>query len=403
MILENLRIAFLALWANKLRSALTTLGIIIGIAAVIMLIAMGQGVKKEITKEIESIGTNVLIVLPGKVPVGENKGSLGQIGGLAGVPSLTNADKKALSNISGIDKIAGVSLITSQISYKDKKIYPLTMGVDPDIAFTSLYEIRSGRMFNIDEVEKKERLVVVGTSVAKELEEGEIVGKKIIINGLEFEVVGTIKTAAQAQLSVDTNELALIPITIAQDLGKTDRINRLLIQVKGREDVDKVAKQVKEILLKRHNNVEDFSVLTQEELLGTVSTILSLLTSLLAGIAAISLLVGGIGIMNIMLVSVTERTREIGIRKAVGATRFNILSQFLTEAVVLSLVGGGLGIAVASLGTFLIAKIASVPTLISLDSVILAVGVSIAVGLFFGIAPAIRAALKDPIEALRYE
>jgi putative ABC transport system permease protein len=405
MILENIKIAFTALWANKLRSVLTTLGIIIGVAAVIMLLAMGNGVKSSITKEIESIGSNVLIVLPGKIPIGQQNEGFGRAAGLAGASTLTNEDKEALKKVKGVKKLAGVSIFTAQVSLDSKKLYPISMGADPDIGFTSLYSINKGRIFTQNEVDSKARVALLGATTAKDLfgDAETAVGQKVFINNIEFLVIGTIKAAAQAQLSVDTSDLVLVPISVAQEFTKTQGVSRILIQVASKDDVNPVADRIKKLLLERHNNIENFSVLTQEELLKTISTVLSLLTTLLAGIAAISLLVGGIGIMNIMLVSVTERTREIGIRKAVGATRFNILAQFLVEAVLLSLVGGGLGIGLASFGSFLISQITEIPAVVSVESVILAFSVSVAVGIVFGIAPAVRASQKDPVEALRYE
>ena len=407
LVFENAKIALTAVWANKLRSVLTTLGIIIGVAAVITLLAMGQGVKSQITKEIEGIGSNVLIVLPGKIPVGaasSGGGGFGQAAGLAGASTLTNDDKNAIKKVEGVEKLAGVSIFTAQVSLDSKKLFPLSMGADPDIGFTSLYSVNSGRIFTQAETDQKANLVLLGTTTAKDLYgETSPIGQKVFINNIEFSVIGTVKAASQAQLSVDTSDLVLVPISVAQDFTKTQGVSRILIQVKSKDEVNPVADRIKKLLFERHNGVENFSVLTQEELLKTISTVLNLLTTLLAGIAGISLLVGGIGIMNIMLVSVTERTREIGIRKAVGATRGNILGQFLVEAIFLSLVGGGIGIGIASLGSFIISQVTKIPAVISLNSVLLAFGVSVGVGIIFGIAPAIRAAQKDPVEALRYE
>jgi len=403
---ENAKIAVTALWANKLRSVLTVLGIIIGVAAVIMLLAMGQGVKSMITKEIEGIGSNVLIIIPGKIPVGQTSGGggFGQTSALIGGSTLTNDDKEAIRKVQGIKKLAGIAMFTGQVSLDSTKLFPMAMGSDPDIAFTSLYSINTGRIFNQSEVDNKDKVALLGVSTAKDLFGDESsVGKKVFVNNIEFSIIGTIKAASQAQLSVDTSDLLLVPISVAQEFSKSQSVSRILAQVDTKDDVQPVADKIKALLLTRHDNVENFSVLTQEELLKTISSVLSLLTTLLAGIAAISLLVGGIGIMNIMLVSVTERTREIGIRKAVGATRSNILGQFLVEAILLSLLGGGLGIAIAWLGTLIIGKVSGINGVIDVGSVILAFSVSVGVGIVFGIAPAIRAAQKDPVEALRYE
>lgn len=295
-------------------------------------------------------------------------------------------------------------LVSGNFSYQDKKAVPLLVGGEPDLNLIELYDLQKGRFIDKNDLDEKRKVVVIGKTVASDLfEEKDPLGKKVKINQEEFEVIGVIKTESVSNIGIDANLLAVIPISVSKEMFKTNRVNRILLQVKTKNDINRVQKEVADLLKKRHQNNEDFSVLTQKDILTMFDEILSLVTALLSGIAAISLIVGGVGIMNIMLVSVTERTREIGIRKAVGATSGNILVQFLIEAAVISLIGGGIGVVISFIVSFLVGIYTPINPEITLWAILLAFGVSVGVGIIFGIMPAIKAARKNPIEALRYE
>lgn len=405
LFLESIKMAFRSIWSNKIRSVLTMLGVIIGVASVISLMAMGQGVKQGITNEVTAIGSNILAVVSGKISA---DGSGQGMAGMAGVSSITWQDRKAIEkNIDGISNVAGLMMVQGSLDYNGKKTMPVLMGGEADLKFLNLYNIEYGRFLEDSDVKDKKYNIVVGSTVAKELfDEGkdeEVLNKKVVINGEEFEIIGVMETESMSTVGMDANSMAVVPISITREMYNTDQLMRILLQVEDKDNIDNVKQQVYDLLLKRHKDNEDFSILTQDDMLSMMDQILSLVTALLSGIASISLLVGGIGIMNIMLVSVTERTREIGIRKAIGATNGNILMQFLIEAAIISLLGGGVGILLAWIGGLLVGKFTPISPEITLFAVLLAFGISVFVGVVFGVAPAIKASRKDPIEALRYE
>ena len=409
--------AFRAIWSNKIRSFLTMLGVIIGVSSVISMMAMGQGVKQGITDEVTAIGSNLLTVVSGKISA---DGSGQGMAGMAGVSSVTWQDRKAIEkNIDGISNVAGLMMVQGSLDYEDKKTMPTLVGGEADLEFLNLYNIKTGRFLDNEDVEDKNYNIVIGSTIAKELfgegsasvseeatadkKDEEALGKKVIINGEEFEILGVMETESMSAVGMDANSMVVIPISIAREMYDTDQLTRILLQVEDKDNIDNVKQQVYDLMLKRHKDNEDFSILTQEDMLSMMDSILSLITALLTGIASISLLVGGIGIMNIMLVSVTERTREIGVRKAIGATNSNILMQFLIEAAIISLMGGGIGIGLAWVGGLLVSRFTPISPEITLFAVGLAFGISVFVGVVFGVAPAIKASRKDPIEALRYE
>jgi putative ABC transport system permease protein len=295
-------------------------------------------------------------------------------------------------------------ILSGSIKYEDKDAMPMLVGGEPDIEFVNLYNISSGRFISDQDIDEKSRVIAIGKTVANDLfGERDPLGEKILVNNEEFEIVGVIETRSLSNVGIDANSMVVIPISVASEMFDTDRLHRIIMQVEDQEKISEIQQQVEDLILERHGGVEDFSVLTQEDILSTLDQVLSLMTALLSGIAAISLVVGGIGIMNIMLVSVTERTREIGIRKAMGATAGNILIQFLTEAAVISLFGGAIGVAMAFLASQTISKFSPIAPEISTFAIVLAFGISVGIGIVFGVAPAIKAARKDPIEALRYE
>jgi putative ABC transport system permease protein len=403
---ETLHIAWGGITANKLRSGLTILGMTIGVASVIVLIAVGNGSSKAVQSQIQSLGTNVLVV----------QGSGGGLRRFAGAAaansvSLTKADAEALQNhalapdvksASPVVDASSVTLVYSGTSFEPSSF----VGTTPSYLTAHSYKLAEGSAFTSEDVTKHRRVAVIGQEVVKELFGGaSAVGQTMKVNGSNYEVVGVL---AKKGTNGTTNEddVVMAPITTVQDsLTGVGAIDSITVQAKSESALDAAEGEVKAIIEERHKitNTEEpgFSVLNQGSLLETSNSTSSVFTTLLGEVAAISLLVGGIGVMNIMLVSVTERTREIGIRKAIGARRSDILTQFLTEAVLVSLIGGLTGVAVGVIGSQF--EIAGVHPEIALYSVFLAFGAAALSGLFFGTYPAARAAALRPIEALRFE
>jgi putative ABC transport system permease protein len=400
-----LRIAWSGISANKLRSGLTILGMTIGVASVIVLIAVGNGSSKAVQSTIQSLGTNVLVVQgAGGLRAGPRAFAVGTV-------SFTRADAQALQNpalapdvksASPVVNATGVSLVYDGTSFEPTSF----VGTTPSYLTAHSYRLAEGTSFTAEDVAKHRRVVVIGQEVLQELFAGQsAVGQNIKVDGGNYEVVGVL---AKKGTNGTTNEddVAMAPITTVQDsLTGVGPIDSITVQAKSETSLNAAESEVTQILEERHK-IKDtaepgFSVLNQGSLLETSSSTSNVFTTLLGEVAAISLLVGGIGVMNIMLVSVTERTREIGIRKAIGARRGDILTQFLTEAVLVSLFGGILGVAVGVIGTQF--EIAGVHPAIATYSIFLAFGAAVASGLFFGTYPAARAAGLRPIEALRFE
>ncbi len=408
---EAFKVAIRALMVNKLRSFLTMLGIIIGVAAVITLLAVGQGVQDYITQQLQGIGTNLLFVIPGSMEEGPSTRGL--------LPSLTYDDAQALLDPYKAPDVVAVSPVllgAESVSYGKHARRFSVLGVEPDYLSVRNLRLASGRFFTKEDLLSNARVTVLGSKVADDLFEGEDpVGKKIRVGNILFRVVGTLESKG-GMGSNNVDEQLYVPLTTASERlfpnMKNSRGERLVslinVQVTSEFSMDRAREEVSEILRERHNiklgDEDDFTVISQKDLLNIFGDITRILTLFLGAIAAISLLVGGIGIMNIMLVSVTERTREIGIRKAVGAKKRDILLQFLIEATTLSLLGGVVGILLGVGGAMGVsAAIGSFHATVTVSAVALATGFSIAVGLFFGIYPASRAASLNPIEALRYE
>jgi putative ABC transport system permease protein len=404
---ERLRNAWSGITANKLRSGLTILGMTIGVASVIVLIAVGNGSSKAVQSTIQSLGTNVLVV----------QGSGGLRAGpralLAGATtgSLTKADAEALQDpslapdvksASPVVNATGVQLVYDGTSYEPSSF----VGTTPSYLVAHTYKIAEGAAFTSEDVAKHSRVAVIGQTVVEELFAGQnAVGQNIKVNGNNYEVVGVL---AKKGTNGTTNEddVVMAPISTVQDsLTGAGPIDSITVQATSESSLNAAEAEIAQIIEERHK-IKDtaepgFTVLNQGSLLETSSSTSSVFTTLLGEVAAISLLVGGIGVMNIMLVSVTERTREIGIRKAIGARRSDILTQFLTEAVLVSLFGGITGVAVGVIGSQF--EIAGVHPAIATYSIFLAFGAALASGLFFGTYPAARAARLRPIEALRFE
>lgn len=404
-----------AIFNNKVRSFLTVLGIVIGIGSVIALISFGTGIKASISDRIALLGTTNLTVMPGAGfdagaahKPGANQG--GEQGFAQSASTLTISDLNSLADktkhpqikaVSG--QISGSAILTAAGAERRYTV----LGTSETYPAIQNLSISRGGFYKQAEINQKSRVLVLGSQMAEDLYGAKnAIGETISINGSDYEIIGVLKEADESGFSNPNNQ-AYVPYTAAAETFKTPNFSSITVQAQNEDAVAAVKADIKNTLLHNHQikdvKLADFNVITSADLLSTVNGITGMLTALLAGIAAISLLVGGIGIMNIMLVSVTERTREIGLRKAVGAKTSDIMGQFILEAVLLTICGGILGIGLG----FLLGKIAA-PSLgftpiVSNSSIILAVGVSSLIGLVFGVYPAAKASMLNPIDALRFE
>jgi putative ABC transport system permease protein len=408
-ILESARIAVRALTANKLRAALTMLGIIIGVAAVIALVSIGRGAEKAITNQIESVGTNLLYVRPGSTNSG------GVQSGEGSAATLTLEDATALQDISGIEGVAPEIDSFAQLVAGGINTNARLTGVTPEFTDALNFTVASGDFITQENLTGRSLVVVLGSTIATTLfPDQDPIGQTVRINNVPLKVIGVMAAKGGTGFTSQDNQV-FVPITTVQTrLANNGRfrggnsISVINIKLTDSTLGDSVTQQVGAILDERHNVAQDdFTVTSQQDVLNAATSVTDTLTLFLGGVAAISLFVGGIGIMNIMLVSVTERTREIGIRKAVGAKRKDILMQFLTEATVLSVMGGAIGTAIgwaiASLMGAISIGTTTVTPSVDISAVALAVIFSVTVGLFFGSYPAFRASALRPIQALRYE
>lgn len=399
-IVESFKVAIAALLANKMRAALTMLGVIIGVTAVIMLVSLGEGAKDYIEAEFVGIGSNLLIITPGKL---ETTG--GPFPAAATVRPLTHADAEAIEKkCRSVIEVVPVILGNSSVKMGNRIRNTTVIGVTENFPSVRNIHVEVGSFFSKDDVEAGRRVVTLGRTVKKEIFRGvNPLGEWVKIGEMKFRVIGIMEKKG-VSLGFDVDDLVFIPVKTAQDLFDVDRLFEILAQAKSEKDVDNAKEEIFSILKKRHDNNEDFTVTTQAAILSTLLTILSTFTWILGGIAAISLLVGGVGIMNIMLVSVTERTVEIGVRKAVGARKGDIMMQFVIEAVSISVVGGIIGILIGYLGaTTLETVIPALPVSVSLWTILLGFFFSVSVGIFFGVYPAHKASKLSPIDALHYE
>ena len=402
---ESFLTALDSLRANTLRSVLTMLGVIIGVGAVIGLVSIGNGVQQSVTADFEALGSNLLTIFTDR----DNSG---------GYPSLTLGDVDALADPLSAPSIAEVAASINRqelITWGNGEYNTSVVGVTANyLVVNNLTEFLAGDGLYPPDIDTAARVAVIGQEVATELFGEEFpVGQEIKIGDINYEVVGVLEEQGQAPGS-NPDETVYIPITTAQQRLGVERTRRgekaidtITAVAASDEVIDDAMEELTEVLRERHNIVfadeDDFRILSNASILDTTGNVLGLLTLFLGAIAGISLVVGGIGIMNIMLVSVTERTREIGIRKAIGALKRDILTQFLLESIVLSLVGGAIGIGLGYLISWLAARFGDIPTFVSPQSIGLATGISITIGVVFGIFPAWRAASLRPIEALRYE
>ncbi len=398
MFIENVKMAFVSLSKAKLRSFLTMLGIIIGVAAVVSIIAIGQGVKNSVTKQVAGLGSNVLTITSGQSPASGH----GSFTSSLGASTLTQADILSLQQLSHVSSVSYFSLLSgivaqSIVTANDAMVVATT----PSYKDITDQKLAEGRFLSAADINAK--VAVLGANVATELfGTTNPVGMTVTFRNVPLKVIGVIAAQTSgASLGGSQDAIVYLPTGTAQTItGQTPQIFRILAKIDTQKNVAGTVDTINATLQKNHGGQKDFSVLTQADLLSAFDTILNLLTSFIVAIASISLLVGGIGIMNIMLVSVTERTREIGLRKAIGAPSSTVLSQFLIEAIVISLVGGGLGILAAVGLSSAIGHAANISPQLTPGAIGLAVGVSAGVGIIFGIAPAVQAARKRPILAL---
>ncbi|KKQ93398.1 MAG: hypothetical protein UT66_C0050G0010 [candidate division CPR2 bacterium GW2011_GWC1_39_9] len=404
MLRESIKIAITNIWAAKMRSFLTMLGVIIGVSSVVVLVSIGDGAKRAVEKQVGSLGANLLIIQPGRIEAGKSIN-------VASTISSSVLNVKDLEDVKNTEHVTSVSpmMMVGGVPASGNNNYPnaLVVAGYPEFKEMLNFGIENGNFFNKDEYNRAVNEVIIGENVKKQLfGDGDAIGKKITVLSNNFIVKGTIKSKGSnsgfGPLNFD--DLVVMPFSTASKITGHEQVWRIFFQVDSHDNLDSVKKTVTQTLTKNHDGIQDFTVLAQDDLVGVAGTILNVLTALIASIAGISLVVGGIGIMNMMLVTVTERTKEIGIRKAIGATKKDILLQFLIEAMVISFVGAMLGFALGMFGQFIITKLTSaIEPYLSLQTVYSVIAMAFGVGVVFGLLPAIKAANKNPIEALRWE
>ena len=400
---ESFKIALRALNANKARAVLTMLGVIIGVSSVILLVSIGTGVRDDVLGQFNSLGSNLIYVMPGNYEQmmsgsGQMTASSSPMG--VGSTKFTYQDVELLN--SKLTRAIAIPFVEGGVTLTNghETAQASFMASDANISSVMKTDLSAGRMYNRAEVTGASRVIVLGHSLATKLfPTGNALGRLVRVDGQNFRVIGVAAETGGGATGSSTDSAVQIPYTTGERLVSSKDLSMIGVSAQSAEDITLTQTQIK--LAMRPKYGSEFSSMTQDQILGMVDILVNTMTYMLAGIASISLLVGGIGIMNIMLVSVSERTREIGIRKAVGARTYDILLQFVIEALVLSILGGGLGIAFGALGAWLISFVLA--TKVTLWSVLVAFFFSAGIGVFFGVYPAYKASKLDPIEALRYE
>lgn len=400
----TLRLALQALARNNVRSLLTMLGIVIGVAAVIVTVAIGAGARISVQRSIDSLGSNLIVVQPGSTT------QSGARGGFGTASTLTPDDGIAIAKLPGVSAVSPVVTIRTQVVAADNNWQTTVTGVAPTYTYVRSWPIDAGRFISEGDAASSAKVAVLGATVVSQLFPGgrSPIGSTVIVKGAPFTVIGTLSALGQSGMGQDQDDIVLIPYTSAmQRLTGLTTVNALMVSAASPDDVDGVQQSLTRLLEQRHRIVppqtDDFQVRNLQSIAQAASQTGAVMEFLLAGVAAVSLIVGGIGIMNIMMVSVTERTREIGLRMAVGARGATILHQFLTESIVLSTIGGIAGVIAGAAGTLLVAQLAHWPTQIPPLWIAASVLFAAMVGVFFGYYPARKAAAMNPIEALRFE
>lgn len=394
--LEIFKIALRSLWANKTRSLLTMLGIIIGVAAVISLVSIGTGLKIYITEQFEALGSNLVYVYPGDLSSGFGERAL------LSKAKLGRQHREAIEDLEvPIESLSAVTQIAEQAKYQGNTFNTVVFGAEASYGQVVNVDLRLGRFFTETEEERSRRVAIIGSRVVREIFPGiDPLGKRFFLAGAAFEVIGVLEEQGGGAMGASSiDDAIIVPLKTTEQLFNQEEYSTIIVKAQTEADIEQVKKAIETEMLSYFTE-DDFSVLDQRQVLNQIESILGILTVALGGIAAISLLVGGIGIMNIMLVSVTERTAEIGLRKAVGAKNRDILVQFIIESVFLSIVGGSIGVVFGFLGSLAIDLFLT--TAVTPWSVLLAFSISALIGIVFGVAPASKAAKLDPIEALRH-
>lgn len=403
----NIKVALRALKTNKLRTALTMLGIIIGVASVIALLSLGESARRKVSQELSALGSNIIIIYSGSTSAG------GARMGSGTDPNLSFDDAEAIKReCPSVLDVAPLQSGTAQVVYGNQNWSTVVMGSTASILTVREWRVVSGRPFRDEDVRNAAKVCLLGQTVAQELFGGvNPVGKMVRIRNIPFTVIGVLESKGQTMTGQDQDDLIYVPITTAQrrlfGTAFPGMVQFIMVKARNVRVLDQAEIEITLLLRQRHrigpNQEDDFTVRNLTQMLEIADTLTKVMTILLGSIASISLLVGGIGIMNIMLVSVTERTREIGIRIAVGAKTWDIRLQFIIEAVTLSVMGGISGIIIGEVGSIMVAIFGGLPIVLSLTPVVLAFGFSALVGIFFGFYPAYKASLLNPIDALRYE
>ena len=400
---ESFLMAWASLIANKMRSILTMLGIIIGVAAVIALVSIGNGVKQDIQNSISSLGSNLLMVMPGAPRTPGVRPSAGSM------KSLKVADYEAIAKLDGVKAASPMTNGTYVVIYQNKNWTTSVSGVNANYLDVNNWSMKSGRFLSDKNIQNRERVAVVGKTVVKNLFGDENpVGAEIRVKNIPFRIIGVLNSKGSGAMGNDQDDMVIIPYTTAMErVEGVDYLRMIYVVGKDENGIDRLQSDIENLLRVRHGitdtNLDDFNIQNMNSIMETMEETTGTLTLFLGAVAAISLVVGGIGIMNIMLVSVTERTREIGVRKALGATYSVIVTQFLIEAVVISLMGGIIGIILGIGSSKLIGMASGMSTVISIPTIVMSFAFSMAIGLIFGIYPARKAAKLNPIDALHYE
>jgi putative ABC transport system permease protein len=393
-----------SLRSNKVRTFLTLLGIIIGVTSVTTIIGLGEGVKRQVNQQINDLGSDLITIIPGHdARLSGFDTFSGFLGTSATNTRLSEADLKSIEKVSNIEVAGGVMQLDGSIKRGGKTLNTRIMGVGEQYLDLTKQKLTSGQFFG-GSLENNATVVLAHNVAEKLFGTQDPIGSSVTIRGTKFIVVGVLDTTEGFNFGQPINDLVLIPMPAAKKMNQdVIQLQQITVKLNDPSLSSETSKEISKTLLKNHDGEEDFTITTQDQLVDTTATVFRVLTGFTAAVASISLLVGGIGVMNIMLVTVTERTKEIGIRKSVGATRTQILMQFLTEALAITLVGGFIGILTSIIFSYIIRSQTAVQPALDVWIILLAAGVSFIVGIIFGTWPAIRAARKNPIEALRHD